>query len=49
MNVSRTPDERFARLPDGKHLIAAAHAGAETARAEPFDAIELAPARLWLD
>ena len=34
---------------DGHYLIAAVHSGDETPRAEPFDAVELALARLWLD
>ena len=34
---------------DGKYVIAAVHTEAETPRAEPFEAIEIELARLWLD
>ncbi len=36
------------RLEGGRWMVASTHAGDEPARAEPFDALELAPARWWL-
>ena len=36
-------------LEAGRWIVVATHAGAERVRAEPFDAVELEPARWWLE
>jgi Uma2 family endonuclease len=46
--VARTL-EVLRRSDDGLYVLAAVHTGEDKARAEPFDAIELDLARLWLD
>ena len=37
------------RLVDGRWVVAAVHGGDERVRAEPFDAIEVALERWWLE
>ncbi len=37
------------RLEDSRWVVASAHGGEETVRAEPFDAVELRLARWWLE
>jgi Uma2 family endonuclease len=45
--IARTLENH--RLDAGRWLVVSTHAGDETARIEPFDAIELRLARWWLD
>jgi Uma2 family endonuclease len=45
--IARTIENH--RLDGGRWLVVSTHAGDETARIEPFDAIELRLARWWLD
>jgi Uma2 family endonuclease len=45
--IARTLENH--RLDDGRWLVVSTHAGDETARIEPFDAIELRLARWWID
>ncbi len=45
--VERTLEAR--RLRDGAWTIVAVCSGSDTVRVEPFDAIELGLARLWVD
>ena len=45
--IARTLENH--RLDDGRWLVVSRHAGDETARIEPFDAIELRLARWWID
>ena len=37
------------RLEDSRWVVASTHGGADTVRAEPFDAVELRLARWWLE
>jgi Uma2 family endonuclease len=37
------------RLEEGRWIVASTHGGAERARAEPFDAVELDLSRWWID
>jgi hypothetical protein len=37
------------RLEGSRWVVASAHGGADAARAEPFDAVELRLARWWLE
>jgi hypothetical protein len=45
--IARTVENH--RLDGGRWLVVSTHAGDETARIEPFDAIELRLARWWID